>query len=75
MNLSEGGNNGGIASTIIAMGHNLNLRITAEGVETKEQLRYLQEQQCDNLQGYLFSKPVNKNEFEKILKLDKYSEI
>lgn len=61
------GNNCPIASTIIAMGHNLNLRITAEGVETVEQLSYLKNQKCDTIQGYLFSKPVNSEEFEKLL--------
>lgn len=75
MNLSGEGSDGTIASTIIAMGHNLRLKITAEGVETKEQLAYLQKQQCDTLQGYLFSKPVNGDEFEKILERNTYSEI
>ncbi len=47
-----------IAATVIAMGHKLGLRIVAEGVETPEQLRFLAEQGCDQIQGYLFSPPV-----------------
>ncbi len=57
-----------IASTIITMGHNLDLKVTAEGVERPEQLEYLKNQRCDSLQGYLFSKPVDNIEFEKILR-------
>jgi diguanylate cyclase (GGDEF)-like protein/PAS domain S-box-containing protein len=47
-----------IASSVIALSRNLNLKVIAEGVETKEQLWFLQEQRCDAAQGYLFSKPV-----------------
>jgi diguanylate cyclase (GGDEF)-like protein/PAS domain S-box-containing protein len=47
-----------IVSAIIALAHNLRLQVTAEGVETVEQLRYLQKRGCDKMQGYLFSKPV-----------------
>ncbi len=47
-----------IAATIIAMGHNLNLRVLGEGVETAEQLAFLKQNHCDELQGYLYSKPV-----------------
>lgn len=47
-----------ITSAIIAMAHKLKLRVVAEGVENIEQLVFLQEQQCDLLQGYLFSKPL-----------------
>ncbi len=47
-----------IVSTIIAMGHSLGLRVVAEGVETEEQLRFLQDLHCDEIQGYLISRPV-----------------
>ena len=40
------------------MGHALGLEVTAEGVETNEQLVYLREQGCDRAQGWLFSPPV-----------------
>lgn len=57
-----------ITSTIIAMSHNLNLNVIAEGVETELQLSFLQEKCCNQAQGFLFYKPVPAEEFEKILK-------
>ena len=47
-----------IAATIIAMGHTLGLKVLAEGVETAEQLAFLQLKGCDRYQGYLTSPPV-----------------
>jgi diguanylate cyclase (GGDEF)-like protein/PAS domain S-box-containing protein len=47
-----------IVKTIISMAHNLNLNVVAEGIETKEQLVFLQQNLCDEGQGYLFSKPL-----------------
>ena len=47
-----------IAATIIAMGHTLGLKVLAEGVETPEQLAFLQRKGCDRYQGYLTSPPV-----------------
>jgi len=47
-----------IVSTVIALGHNLNLKVIAEGVETEEQSKLLRLLRCDQFQGYLFSKPV-----------------
>jgi len=56
-----------IASAIIAMAHNLGLRVVAEGVETEEQLAFLKAQGCDTVQGYLFSPPVPPERLEEIL--------
>jgi EAL domain-containing protein (putative c-di-GMP-specific phosphodiesterase class I) len=42
----------------ISLGQGLNLQVIAEGVETAEQLAFLQSHQCDMGQGYLFSKPI-----------------
>jgi diguanylate cyclase len=47
-----------IVHAIIAMAHALRLKVVAEGVETSEQLAFLQERDCDQVQGYLFSKPL-----------------
>lgn len=57
-----------IVSTILAIGQNLNLTVTAEGVETKEQLDILREKKCDTMQGYLYSRPVSSDKFEELLK-------
>jgi len=56
-----------IARAIIAMAHSLRLRVVAEGVETKEQLALMRELECDEAQGYLFSRPVPADEFSRLL--------
>ncbi len=63
-------NNVKITRAIIAMAHSLNLSVLAEGVETEGQLARLREEGCDEVQGYLFSRPVCAEEFEKLLKGD-----
>ncbi len=52
---------------VIKMGRHLGLHITAEGVEYESQLSYLQEQNCDDIQGYLFSKPLHVMDYEKLI--------
>jgi diguanylate cyclase (GGDEF)-like protein len=47
-----------IASAVIMMAHNLNLKVVAEGVETGQQLSFLQNCGCDAIQGFLFSRPL-----------------
>lgn len=56
-----------IVKTIIAMGHNLGLKIIAEGVEEAEQLDLVKKYQCEWYQGYYFSKPLPDFEFTKLL--------
>jgi diguanylate cyclase (GGDEF)-like protein/PAS domain S-box-containing protein len=53
-----------LVSTIITLAHALNLKVVAEGVETEEQSRLLRLLNCDEMQGYLFSKPVPSEIFE-----------
>ncbi|HRZ25648.1 MAG TPA: EAL domain-containing protein [Spirochaetota bacterium] len=60
-------NNTEITRAIIAMAHNLNLRVIAEGVEAVTQFEFLNTLQCDLHQGFLFSRPVPAEEFEKLL--------
>ena len=48
----------GIISAVIALGHCLNLKVIAEGVETNQQLELLRNLQCEEIQGYLFSRPL-----------------
>jgi len=47
-----------IVKTIIALAHNLKIKVIAEGVETNEQLDFLRANECDEIQGYLFSPPL-----------------
>lgn len=56
-----------ITSAIISMSHSLGLKVVAEGVETVEQLEFLRENACDEMQGYFFSPPVTAMEMTKIL--------
>ena len=52
-----------IAKTVMSLGHGLNLKVVAEGVETKEQLKFLHEAGCDMVQGYLISRPITSDEY------------
>lgn len=56
-----------LVTAVVRLGHNLRLKVVAEGVETNEQLSFLHRLQCDEWQGYLFSKPVSAETFEKLL--------
>ncbi len=56
-----------IVSTIIVLAQNLKLKVIAEGVETEEQLSFLKQHQCVEMQGYLFSKPIPAKDFEFLL--------
>jgi len=53
-----------IVSTIISLAHALNLKVIAEGVETEEQRNLLKLLKCDEMQGYLFSRPLPAAEVE-----------
>jgi EAL domain-containing protein (putative c-di-GMP-specific phosphodiesterase class I) len=64
-----------ITTALIQMGHNLNLQVIAEGVETEEELDFLRQHRCDAMQGFLFSRPIPAVEFEKFLSNDQYQSL
>jgi diguanylate cyclase (GGDEF)-like protein/PAS domain S-box-containing protein len=65
--IPENGDDVTITSAIIAMAHQLNLGVVAEGVETQQQLDFLHQQGCEMCQGYFFSKPLPAEQFEAML--------
>ena len=67
--------NAAICSAIIAMAHNLKLHVIAEGVETPEQLEYMRFHGCDQVQGFLISKPVPADELEERFLKKSYAKI
>lgn len=56
-----------IARTIVRLGHSLNLKVIAEGVETKEHEAFLREEKCDEVQGFRYSRPVPIADFNKFM--------
>ena len=64
MDLEKSNDGATICSAIIAMAHQLGLTVIAEGVETPDQIEFLRSQDCDEVQGFLFSKPIPASEFE-----------
>lgn len=65
--LHKSRDNAAIVAAILAMARELRLKVIAEGVETEEQLEYLRGYGCDEIQGFLFSKPLPAQEFEALL--------
>ncbi len=59
-----------VAETIISLAHKLNIQVVAEGVESSDQLKILQENSCDILQGYLFSKPLPDEYYRNLLEIN-----
>lgn len=62
---SEQGRN--MVATIVTIAHNLGMDVVAEGVETNQQLSFLSGLRCEQLQGYLYSKPLATDHFQKYL--------
>jgi diguanylate cyclase (GGDEF)-like protein/PAS domain S-box-containing protein len=71
-NLASDDSDKAVASAVISLGQKLNLRVIAEGVETIEQVAILRDNNCDECQGYYFSKPVS---FEAIADLLRKQEL
>lgn len=66
-NLDKDQVNAVITKNTIDMAHQLGLKVVAEGVETKTELKLLQEYQCDEAQGFIFSRPIPAAEFKKLV--------
>jgi len=62
------GDDAKIANLVIDLGHKLGLDVVAEGVETQNQIDFLRKYACDEIQGFILSKPLEINEFEKLIK-------
>jgi len=56
-----------LAAAILALGQSLNLKVIAEGVETERQLAFLKQHWCDEIQGFIFAKPLPPEEFKALL--------
>lgn len=66
--LTPGSEDAAITRAIIVMAHSLELKVVAEGVETQDQLDFLRSQLCDEIQGYLISRPVPAEQFAQLLR-------
>jgi EAL domain-containing protein (putative c-di-GMP-specific phosphodiesterase class I) len=62
--MTEGNQGLSLVSTIINLAHSLDLKVVAEGVETQKQSELLRGLRCDEMQGYLLSRPLPKEVFE-----------
>jgi diguanylate cyclase (GGDEF)-like protein len=62
-NITSDSTDAAIAASVILLAHSMNLKVTAEGVETNEQLEMLRRQGCDYVQGFFFSKPIAAEKF------------
>ena len=60
-------NDSSIVSAVIAMGHTLGLEVIAEGVETFEQMQFLQDMHCDQIQGYFLSRPISRENTDALI--------
>lgn len=66
--LTDNSNDQAIVTSIINLAHNMQLNVIAEGVETVEIVKFLNKHHCDEMQGYLYSKPLSVTDFEEFIK-------
>ena len=66
-NIDSNSTNAVITQTIIQMAHQLGLKVVAEGVETEGELEFLRQSNCNEIQGFLFSRPLSARDFEDLL--------
>ena len=67
VNMAESSNDLAIVSSVITLAHGLNLKVVAEGVETDEQLKLLKLLKCDEIQGFVYSRPLPAEQIEALL--------
>ncbi len=67
-NLPHDANDRSIATAVISLGQKLNMKVIAEGVESAEQLAFLKDHNCDEMQGYLFSQPIGSDAFAALMR-------
>jgi len=67
-NIPDNTGDSSISSSIISIGHSMNLTVVAEGIENEDQLFFLEKNMCDIGQGYYFSRPIPENELLKLIK-------
>lgn len=58
-----------VAAAVVALGHSLRLKVTVEGVETEEQMAFMRQSGCDEVQGYFVSKPLSAAAFEQFMRV------
>jgi EAL domain-containing protein (putative c-di-GMP-specific phosphodiesterase class I)/ActR/RegA family two-component response regulator len=71
-NIASDSQKSAITTALIQMFHNLNLNVVAKGVETKEELEFLRHNNCDAMQGFIFSNPLTATEFDNILLINEH---
>lgn len=68
LTMTENRDTKAIVSAIVALAHSMNLKVVAEGVESDQHVEFLRRLSCDEMQGYLFSRPLPKEEFLALLR-------
>ncbi|MES9955751.1 MAG: EAL domain-containing protein [Sedimenticola sp.] len=68
--IPDSGNDAAICCAIVALGHSLNLKVLAEGVENERQMEFLRDENCDEMQGYLLGKPVSGKEVVEMFRMN-----
>ena len=65
--IGQGADSEAIAKAVITLGHSLSMQVMAEGVESEDQVAYLRDHACNEIQGYFNSKPISAEKFPDIV--------